>query len=100
MAKRLLPLAALFILAISTSVVAQSQDQPLPPPPEQPVTEQQATAPASADQAATTNDESTANAADESTPSDEMPRTASELPLVALIGLSSGVAAIGVRRIR
>lgn len=83
MTKRLLSVIAVLVLGVSTPLVAQSED----PSQQTPAMEnQQTTEPV--DDPSTIEDER------------ELPRTASPLPLLALLGASSGAAAFALRRRR
>jgi hypothetical protein len=82
MTKRLLSVLAVLVLGVSTPLVAQSED----PSQQTPAMENQQTEPV--DDPSTIEDER------------ELPRTASPLPLLALLGASSGAAAFTLRRRR
>ncbi len=94
MKRRMLPIFAVVLLGVAGAVIAQTQDKPQQA---QPAVEQPASQ-APANQTPSTQPADTTAAAQTSTESREMPKTASPLPLLALVGVASAASALAMRR--
>jgi len=101
MKKQILTIMAAFILALSVPLLAQSTDQPTDQPTQQPAVEQnEPNVDSSAQAEVSIDNDATMSEEQATSDEEELPKTASPLALLLVVGAGAGASALGIRKTR